>query len=86
MRPVEFGEPLLAGTRLTLFSDHKPDCFFLPMCQNFSLTLEQTVAWRKIEELLECETTAKRTAHRTASESKPDWLLGEKSNASGYAE
>jgi hypothetical protein len=28
MRPVEFGEPLLAGTRLTLFSDDKPDRFF----------------------------------------------------------
>jgi hypothetical protein len=28
MRPVAFGEPLLAGTRLTLFSDDKPDRFF----------------------------------------------------------
>jgi hypothetical protein len=28
MRPVEFGEPLTAGTRLTLFSDDKPDRFF----------------------------------------------------------
>jgi hypothetical protein len=28
MRPVEFGEPLPAGTRLTLFSDDKPDRFF----------------------------------------------------------
>ena len=27
MRPVEFGEPLAAGTRLTLFSDDKPDRF-----------------------------------------------------------
>ena len=28
MRPVESGEPLAAGTRLTLFSDDKPDRFF----------------------------------------------------------
>jgi hypothetical protein len=28
MRPVEFGEGLPAGTRLTLFSAGKPDCFF----------------------------------------------------------
>ena len=28
MRPVEFGEALPAGTRLTLFSDDKPDRFF----------------------------------------------------------
>jgi hypothetical protein len=28
MRPVEFGEGLPAGTRLTLFSDDKPDRFF----------------------------------------------------------
>ena len=28
MRPVEFGEPLPAGTRLTLFSDEKPDRYF----------------------------------------------------------
>jgi hypothetical protein len=28
MRPVEFGEALAAGTRLTLFSDDKPDRFF----------------------------------------------------------
>ena len=28
MRPVEFGEALTAGTRLTLFSDDKPDRFF----------------------------------------------------------
>jgi hypothetical protein len=28
MRPVEFGETLPAGTRLTLFSDDKPDRFF----------------------------------------------------------
>jgi hypothetical protein len=28
MRPVAFGEPLPAGTRLTLFSDDKPNCFF----------------------------------------------------------
>ncbi len=28
MRPVAFGETLLAGTRLTLFSDDKPDRFF----------------------------------------------------------
>jgi hypothetical protein len=27
MRPVEFGEALAAGTRLT-FCDHKPDRFF----------------------------------------------------------
>jgi hypothetical protein len=31
MRPVEFGEPLTAGTRLTLFSDDKPDRFFRVM-------------------------------------------------------
>jgi hypothetical protein len=28
VRPVEFGEPLAAGTRLTLFSVDKPDRFF----------------------------------------------------------
>jgi hypothetical protein len=28
MRPVPFGEALPAGTRLTLFSDDKPDRFF----------------------------------------------------------
>ena len=28
MRPVAFGEPLPAGTRLTLFSDDKPNRFF----------------------------------------------------------
>ena len=28
MRPVEFGEALTAGTRLTLFSADKPDRFF----------------------------------------------------------
>ena len=28
MRPVEFGEALSSGTRLTLFSDDKPDRFF----------------------------------------------------------
>jgi hypothetical protein len=28
MRPVAFGEALVAGTRLTLFSDDKPDRFF----------------------------------------------------------
>ena len=28
MRPVEFGEALAAGTRLTLFSDNKPERFF----------------------------------------------------------
>jgi hypothetical protein len=28
MRPVEFGEALVSGTRLTLFSDDKPDRFF----------------------------------------------------------
>jgi hypothetical protein len=28
MRPVEFGEALAIGTRLTLFSDDKPDRFF----------------------------------------------------------
>ena len=28
MRPIAFGEVLSAGTRLTLFSDDKPDRFF----------------------------------------------------------
>lgn len=28
MRPVEVGEALAAGTRLTLFSNDKPDCLF----------------------------------------------------------
>ena len=28
MRPVEFGEAVAAGTRLTLFSQGKPDCLF----------------------------------------------------------
>jgi hypothetical protein len=31
MRPVEFQEALPAGTRLTLFSDDKPDRFFTVM-------------------------------------------------------
>jgi hypothetical protein len=31
MRPVEFGEQLAAGTRLTLFSEDKPDRFFTVM-------------------------------------------------------
>jgi len=30
MRPVAFGEALSTGTRLTLFSDDKPDRSFLP--------------------------------------------------------
>jgi hypothetical protein len=29
MRPVAFGEALSTGTRLTLFSDNKPDRFFI---------------------------------------------------------
>jgi hypothetical protein len=29
MRPVAFGEALVAGTRLTLISDDKPDRFFI---------------------------------------------------------
>jgi hypothetical protein len=28
MKAAEFGEPIPAGTRLTLFSDDKPDRFF----------------------------------------------------------
>jgi hypothetical protein len=28
MRPAAFGEALAAGTRLTLFSDDRPDRFF----------------------------------------------------------
>jgi hypothetical protein len=28
MRPVDFGEALPSGTRLTLFADDKPDRFF----------------------------------------------------------
>jgi hypothetical protein len=28
MRPIAFGEAIPAATRLTLFSDHKPDRFF----------------------------------------------------------
>jgi hypothetical protein len=28
MRPIAFGEPFSAGTRLTLFSDDRPDRFF----------------------------------------------------------
>ena len=28
MRPVEFGEALAAGTRITLFADDEPDRFF----------------------------------------------------------
>ena len=31
MRPVEFGEALATGTRLTLFSDDKPDRLFTVM-------------------------------------------------------
>ena len=31
MRPVEFGEAVSAGTRLTLFSPDKPDRFFTVM-------------------------------------------------------
>src|SRR6266481_2953483 len=44
MRPVAFGEPLPAGTRLTLFSDDKPDRFFtvIKFCMDktFGVALE----------------------------------------------
>jgi hypothetical protein len=34
MRPVDFGEALVSGTRLTLCSDDKPDRFF-PLIELF---------------------------------------------------
>jgi hypothetical protein len=39
MRPVEFGEALPPGTRLTLFSDDKPDRFFTVMEFSIDKTL-----------------------------------------------
>jgi hypothetical protein len=43
MRPVEFGEPLAAGTRLTLVSDDKPDRFFTVI--KFWMNATSTVAF-----------------------------------------
>jgi hypothetical protein len=42
MRPVEFGEALIAGTRLTLFSNDKPDRFFTVI--NFCMDKTSRVA------------------------------------------
>jgi hypothetical protein len=44
MRPVAFGEALLAGTRLTLFSDDKPERFFTII----KLWMDETSGARKI--------------------------------------
>jgi hypothetical protein len=43
MRPAEFGEALPAGTRLTLFSDDKPDRFFTVI--KFWMNATSTVAF-----------------------------------------
>jgi hypothetical protein len=39
MRPVEFGESLVVGTRLTLLSDDKPDRLFIVIKSWFDETL-----------------------------------------------
>ena len=41
MRPVAFGEALPAGTRLTLFSDDKPDRFFTVI----KFWMDEPLAW-----------------------------------------
>jgi hypothetical protein len=46
MRPVEFGEALPAGTRLTLFADDKPDRFFTVIKFWFDQTLGSSLALR----------------------------------------
>ena len=44
MRPVEFGEALAAGTRLTLFSDDKPDRLFTVIKFWIDQTLDASLA------------------------------------------
>jgi hypothetical protein len=43
MRPVEFGEALPPGTRLTLFADDKPDRFFTVIEFSIDQTLGQSL-------------------------------------------
>jgi hypothetical protein len=56
MRPVAFGEALPAGTRLTLFSDDKPDRFFtvikfwMDETSGVSLTLKTGVPTYQVED------------------------------------
>jgi hypothetical protein len=56
MRPVEFGEALAAGTRLTLFSDDKPDrlftviTFLIDAISGVALDLETGVPCYQVED------------------------------------
>jgi len=56
MRPVAFGEALPAGTRLTLFSDDKPDRFFkvlkfwMDETSGVALTLKAGVPTYQVED------------------------------------
>jgi hypothetical protein len=56
MRPVEFGEPLAAGTRLTLFSADKPDrlftviTFWIDKVSGVALDLETGVPCYQVED------------------------------------
>ena len=56
MRPVEFGEPLAAGIRLTLFSDDKPDrlftviTFWIDKVSGVALDLETGVPSYQVED------------------------------------
>lgn len=56
MRPVEFGEALAAGTRLTVFSDDKPDRvftvikFWIDQTLGASLALEAGVPCYQVED------------------------------------
>ena len=46
MRPVEFGEALVTGTRLTLFAHIKPDCLFTVIKFWIDQTLGASLALR----------------------------------------
>ena len=56
MRPVAFGEALSSGTRLTLFSDDKPDRFFtvikfwMDETSGVALTLKTGVPTYQVED------------------------------------
>jgi hypothetical protein len=56
MRPVEFGEALATGTRLTLFSDDKPDrvftviTFLIDKVSGVALDLETGVPCYQVED------------------------------------
>ena len=56
MRPVEFGEALAAGTRLTLFSNDKPDrlftviTFFIDAVSGVTLNLNAGVPCYQVED------------------------------------